>query len=131
MDDQSSQKPEILIVDDSKVIRKAATKMLGDGYVIHEAVDGRDGWQQIQQNSAISVIFTDVQMPVMDGIEALERIKSSHPELPVIMMTAYADSSAVERARQRGAEAVVFKPLDMPEVLSLIERVIRRTVTVR
>nr|MDA3869083.1 response regulator [Gammaproteobacteria bacterium] len=71
MGEQSSQKPEILIVDDSKVIRAAATKMLGEGYVIHEAVDGNDGWQQIQQNSAISVVFTDIQMPAMNGMELL------------------------------------------------------------
>ncbi|MCD6519126.1 MAG: response regulator [Anaerolineae bacterium] len=120
----------ILIVDDEEGMRETLVDILEDLYQVEEASNGQEALCKVGER-CYTLILMDIKMPVMDGVEALERIKSSHPELPVIMMTAYADSSAVEKARQRGAEAVVFKPLDMPKVLSLIERVIRRTATVR
>ena len=123
MGDQSSQKPEILIVDDSKVIRKAATKMLGEGYIIHEAVDGRDGWQQIQQNAAISVVFTDVQMPVMDGMELLNRVRGADDErianLPVIMITGQGDTEEVKQeVFEAGATDFIAKPFSSIDLLT-------------
>jgi len=123
MGDQSSQKPEILIVDDSNVIRKAATKMLGDGYVIHEAVDGSDGWQQIQQNSAISVVFSDMQMPVMDGMELLNNVRSADDEriagLPVIMITGQGDTEETKReVFEAGATDFIAKPFSSIDLLT-------------
>ena len=120
----------ILIVDDEEGMRETLVDILEDLYQVEEASNGQEALCKVGER-CYTLVLMDIKMPVMDGVEALERIKSSHPELPVIMMTAYADSSAVERAPQGGAEAVVFKPLDMPKVLSLIERVIRRTATVR
>ena len=48
MSEEETEKPQILIVDDSRVIRRAAFKMLSDDYLVHEAVDGMAGWQQLQ-----------------------------------------------------------------------------------
>ena len=123
MGEQSSQKPEILIVDDSKVIRKAATKMLGEGYIIHEAVDGRDGWQQIQQNSAISVVFTDMQMPVMNGMELLSSVRNADDEriagLPVIMITGQGDTEEVkQQVFEAGATDFIAKPFSSIDLLT-------------
>jgi len=123
MDEQSKQKPEILIVDDSKVIRKAATKMLGDGYIIHEAVDGRDGWQQIQQNSAISVVFSDMQMPVMNGMELLNSVRSADDEriaaLPVIMITGQGDTEETKQlVFEAGATDFISKPFSSIDLLT-------------
>ena len=120
---QSAEKAEILIIDDSKVIRKAAAKMLGDGYTVHEAVDGRDGWQQLQQNSAISVVFTDMQMPVMDGMELLSAIRESDDEriagLPVIMITGQSDSEDTKReVFDAGATDFITKPFGSIDLLS-------------
>ncbi len=123
MGEQSSQKPEILIVDDSKVIRKAATKMLGDGYVVHEAVDGRDGWQQIQQNRAISVVFSDMQMPVMDGMELLNNVRSADDEriagLPVIIITGQGDTEETKRqVFEVGATDFITKPFSSIDLIT-------------
>ena len=123
MGEQSSQKPEILIVDDSKVIRAAARKMLGDGYIIHDAVDGRDGWQQIQQNVAISVVFTDMQMPVMNGLELLARIRGAGDErtaaLPVIMITGQGDTEETKRdVFEAGATDFIAKPFSSIDLLT-------------
>lgn len=123
MGEQSSQKPVILIVDDSKVIRKAATKMLGDGYIIHEAVDGRDGWQQIQQNSTISVVFSDIQMPVMDGMELLSSVRNADDErvanLPVIMITGQGDTEEIkQQVFDAGATDFIGKPFSSIDLLT-------------
>lgn len=123
MSEQSSQKPEILIVDDSNVVRKAAAKMLGDGYIIHEAVDGQDGWQQIQQNDAISVVFADVQMPEMDGLELLSNVRSADDEriagLPIIMITGQGDTEEVKReVFEAGATDFIAKPFSSIDLLT-------------
>lgn len=123
MGEQSSQKPEILIVDDSKVIRKAATKMLGDGYVVHEAVDGRDGWQQIQKNRAISAVFSDMQMPVMDGMELLNSVRSADDEriagLPVIIITGQGDTEETKRqVFEAGATDFITKPFSSIDLIT-------------
>ena len=123
MSEQTSLKPEILIVDDSNVVRKAAAKMLGDGYIIHEAVDGQDGWQQIQQNDAISVVFADVQMPVMDGIELLTCVRSADDEriagLPVIMITGQGDTEEAKReVFEAGATDFIAKPFSSIDLLT-------------
>lgn len=123
MNDQQSEKPEILVIDDSRVIRKAAAKMLGDGYVVHEAVDGRDGWEKLQQNDAISVVFTDIQMPEVSGIELLAQIRQSDDErvsaLPVIMITGHGDTEEIKRkVFDAGATDFITKPFGSIDLLS-------------
>ena len=102
MNEEVTEKPQILFVDDSKVIRRAAVKMLGDDYQIHEAVDGMDGWQQLQRNDAISVVFADMQMPEMGGMELLTNIRNSDDDrlgaLPVIIITGVGDTEEAKRA---------------------------------
>ena len=127
MSDQQAKKPadkpEVLIVDDSKVIRKAAAKMLGEGYLVHEAVDGREGWQLLQQNTAISVVFTDMQMPVMNGMELLANIRGSDDEritrLPVIIITGQGDTEETKReVFEAGATDFVTKPFSSIDLIS-------------
>ncbi|MGB5603151.1 MAG: response regulator [Gammaproteobacteria bacterium] len=123
MNEASAEKPQVLVVDDSKVIRRAAVKMLGDDYHVHEAVDGMDGWQQLQLNDAISVVFSDMQMPKMSGIELLGNIRRSDDEhmsaLPVIMITGANDSEDAKRkAFESGATDFVTKPFVSIDLLS-------------
>ena len=91
MSEQPVDKPVVLVVDDSKVIRLAARKMLGDDYEIHLAEDGLIGWEMLQENNAISVVFTDLNMPKMNGMELLENIRRSDSDqianVPVIILT--------------------------------------------
>jgi len=118
-----ADKPEILIVDDSKVIRRAAAKMLGSDYIVSEAVDGLDGWQQLQENLAISVVFTDIMMPEMDGIELLANIRESNDErianLPVIMITGHSDNETIKKkVFNLGATDFITKPFDSVNLIS-------------
>ncbi len=122
-DGQAQTRAEILIVDDSRVIRRAAVKMLGDDYVVHEAADGEDGWNLLQQNPAISVVFTDLQMPRMNGLQLLDAIRDSDDEhirqLAVIMVTGRDDGEEAKReAFEHGATDFIGKPFDSMDLVS-------------
>jgi len=117
------EKPEVLVVDDSKVIRLAARKMLGTDYTIHLAEDGLVGWEMLQNNSAISVVFTDLSMPNLDGMELLENIRTSSSDqianLPVIILTGADDSESVKRqVFDAGATDFISKPFESIDLLS-------------
>jgi diguanylate cyclase (GGDEF)-like protein len=114
--DQTTQF-QVLIVDDSKVIRRAAVKILHNEFDVIEAEDGIDAWEQLQENKNISVVFSDLGMPNMDGYELLEKIRASDDEaishLPVIIITG-AEESEGARAEvfEMGATDFISKPFD-------------------
>ena len=123
MSEVSAEKPEVLVVDDSKVIRLAARKMLGSEYTIHLAENGLVGWEMLQENSAISVIFTDLSMPNMDGMELLNNIRASSSDqianLPVIIMTGHDDTENVKQeVFDAGATDFITKPFESIDLLS-------------
>lgn len=108
---------QILVVDDSRVIRRAAVKILEKEYAIIEAVDGADAWEQIQNNRSISVVFSDLGMPVMDGYELLEKIRKSDDasisRLPIIIITGAEESDgAKQKVFELGATDFISKPFD-------------------
>lgn len=108
---------QVLIVDDSKVIRRAATKILEKEFDVVEAEDGQYAWDEIQKNKNISVVFTDLGMPNMDGYELLEKIRNSEDpmiaNLPVIVITGAEESEgAREEVFEQGATDFISKPFD-------------------
>jgi len=118
-----AEKPEVIVVDDSKVIRLAARKMLGPDYIIHLAEDGLVGWEMLQNNSAISVVFTDLSMPNLNGMELLNNIRSSSNDqianLPVIIMTGHDDTENVKKeVFDAGATDFITKPFESIDLLS-------------
>lgn len=107
----------ILVVDDSRVIRRAAYKILEKEFSVLEAEDGADAWKQIQENQSISVVFSDLGMPNMDGYELLEKIRQSDniaiARLPVIIITGAEESDgAKQRVFENGATDFISKPFD-------------------
>lgn len=108
---------QILVVDDSKVIRRAAVKILEKEYAVLEAEDGADAWNQIQTNKSISVVFSDLGMPNMDGYQLLENIRKSDDtaisRLPVIIITGAEESDgAKQKVFEHGATDFISKPFD-------------------
>lgn len=110
-------KIKVLIVDDSRVVRIAAAKMFGERFDVVLAVDGADGWNVIQKDPDIQVVFTDLVMPEMDGFELLKTIRTSEKDsisnLPVIVATG-ADNPEIakQKAIDLGATDFITKPFD-------------------
>ena len=99
----------ILIVDDAAVDRRLAASFVEKvGWKTAFAKDGLEAWEQIQRE-APDVVVTDLQMPEMDGLELVQRLRSERPALPVILMTAHGSEEIAVRALQAGAASYVPK----------------------
>ncbi|MGB5605387.1 MAG: diguanylate cyclase [Gammaproteobacteria bacterium] len=123
MSENTADKPRLLIVDDSKVIRVTARKILRDHFETTEAVDGENAWEILSGEETFSMVVTDLTMPRLDGFGLLERIRNStQPQisnLPVIVITGANDSDTIkERARQAGATDFIGKPFDSVHLLA-------------
>ena len=112
---------KVLVVDDSSIIRRAVTKVVtGLGYQAIEAENGADALAKIRTNANhIGLIILDWNMPVMDGIDVLKKIKSSndYSHIPVLMATSDGIKEDVIEALRAGATSYLVKPFD-PSVLS-------------
>jgi len=112
-----ASKIEILVVDDSKVIRWAATKILRNDYTVHEACNGLEAWEILQENENIAAVFSDLQMEGSDGYELLGYIRGSdNPRLlnlPVIIITGKDDDDDTKaEVLNLGATDFIVKPFD-------------------
>jgi DNA-binding NtrC family response regulator len=111
----------ILIADDNINLCKSMALILRRrGYAVVTAQDGEEAIQRVEEQP-FDVIFMDIKMPLMNGVETYRRIKGIRPEAVVVMMTAYAVEDLVEEALQKGAYGIVYKPLDVERVVAIIE----------
>ncbi len=116
-----SQKANILIVDDNVSLCKTMSFVLGrKGYAVTTARDGPEAIERVKERP-FDMIFMDIKMPLMDGVETHRRIKQIRPEAVVMMMTAYVVEDLVQQALEEGAYGIVYKPLDIERVIVLIE----------
>ena len=123
MSSESAAKARILVVDDSKLMRKAATKMLGDEFDVVTADDGVDAWDQLGRDGGIQVVFTDLNMPRMDGYQLLREIRGAADGgvqgLPVIVVTgAENDEAARMKALDLGATDFITKPFSTSDLVA-------------
>ncbi len=123
MSGQGDNKNEILVVDDSATILATAKKMLQEEFIVHTAKDGGEAWIIINENENIKVVFSDLQMPVMNGMQLLLKVRESDEKristLPVIMVTGQSDSPGGKRAVfDIGATDFIGKPFDAMDLLS-------------
>jgi len=109
----------ILVVDDeadvAELFRQQFRREVRQGrYVIHFAQSGQEALDQINQgiHPELIVILSDINMPGMDGLGLLRRIKEQRADLPVIMVTAYGDDERRRKASEYGASEFVTKPVD-------------------
>lgn len=110
-------KPRILAVDDSRVMRRAMSKVLSKNYDVVEVENGEDAWTVLLNDDSIQIIFTDLNMPFLDGYGLLERIRASDDvrlsETPVIIITGKDDDEdAKQEALDKGANDFITKPFD-------------------
>ena len=114
-------KVNILVVDDEEIVRDSLASWLEeDGYEVETAENGMKALERIPLKEW-SLALVDLKMPGMDGIQLMEEIKKSRPDLTVIIMTAYATVDTAVKAMKRGAYDYTVKPFN-PEDLSMTIR---------
>ena len=115
----------ILIVDDAAFMRMMIRDILKkEGYeVVGEAKDGKEAVELYRELSP-ALVLMDITMPVMDGIEALKKIKEFNPSAVVIMCSALGQSSMVIEAIGAGAKDYIIKPFQTDRVLEAVKKVL-------
>ena len=115
-------KPRILVIDDSRVIRRAISKILSAEFQITETEDGEAGWNALLADESIQVVISDVEMPGLDGYSLICRVRATDNErvraVPVIIITGGQDEVTRERAFACGATDFITKPIDGVQLLA-------------
>ncbi len=118
-------KVQILIVDDEAVQREMLEGFLvKQGYIAEEAADGPTAVRKFKE-SFFDFVLTDLRMPGMDGIQLLKELRRVNPEVVVVILTAYGTIGTAVEAMKEGAYDYLTKPVDLDELLILIQRVER------
>ena len=110
----------ILVVDDSGTVRQQVSMALKQaGFAIVEAADGEEALAAIDSNRAIDMVVCDVNMPNLNGLEMVEKIKSNpdHKALPILMLTTEGQPSMIKRAKEAGAVGWIVKPFDANQLV--------------
>ena len=115
----------ILIIDDEPNYLIVLSELLRDeGYEVFTAENGAKGVEAIQ-NTDLDLVITDMQMPEMDGMQLLDHVKKENPDLPVIVITAYAEVEKAVAAMQAGAFNYLAKPFSNEELLVNIKKAVQ------
>ncbi|MFH0968212.1 MAG: response regulator, partial [Methanobacteriota archaeon] len=118
-----SEKSRVMIVDDDENLCRTLSLILNrKGYDVTIAHSGIEAIGKVT-DQPFGMIFMDIKMPGMDGVETLEHIRKIRSDAAVMMMTAYAVEDLVEKALYMGAQGVLYKPVDVKKVVSTIEDV--------
>jgi DNA-binding NtrC family response regulator len=119
----------ILVVDDEEMMRNLLEKILGrEGYKIKTAEDGQAALE-VLKSEKVDIIISDMKMPRMNGFELLKVVKKEHPEIGVIIMTAYGDTYTVKDALLLGADEYITKPFKSYEISLVVERTYWRVLS--
>ncbi len=121
----------ILIIDDEKSIRNSLKEILEyEKYKVDEAPDGIEGIKMAEKEK-YDIIFCDIKMPKMDGIEVLENLQAKVPESPVVMISGHGNIDTAVEAIKKGAFDFIAKPLDLNRILITVRNAQDRTSLVK
>ncbi len=109
----------VMVVDDEAQNRQIISQFLKfKGYEVLEASNGKEAVDLLDRNHKVDVVLMDIDMPVMDGIEATRIIRAKEFPVLIIVLTAYGDEQTMKRAAQVGADDFLTKPVDLVLLLS-------------
>ncbi|MDI6698223.1 MAG: sigma-54 dependent transcriptional regulator [Candidatus Saccharicenans sp.] len=116
----------LLIIDDEKGLLEVLNVVFRkEGYEVKTATSGAEGLD-ILNNRAVDLVITDIRMPHISGMEVLRYVKENHPEIPVIVITAYGSIAQAVEALKAGALDYIVKPFDVEELKILVARGLER-----
>ena len=119
----------VLVVDDSKFVRTTFATILKASFEVREESDGESAWEAVETDPSIVMVFTDLDMPRLNGFGLLSRIRGSDDArvraLPVVVISGNEEPEAKQRVRQLGANDFISKTADAPEVMARLDNVLR------
>ncbi len=116
----------ILIIDDEEIVLRSCRRILaGRDFEVDTASNGPDGLRLVEENY-YDILILDIKMPRMDGLEVLQRVKESHPDIDVIMVTGLHEIEAAVKAMKLGAFDYLPKPFEPAELQMAVARAFER-----
>ena len=121
----------ILLVDDEPAARSALAELLRyEGYRVETAGSAEEALTHTSRDRP-DIVLTDLRMPGIGGLELLQRMREADPRASIVVMTAYAAFDSIVAAMKAGAVDYLLKPVDIAELVPLLEReILKRRVTV-
>ena len=118
--------PRVLIVDDDQSIRSVLSDMVRTAgpYQTDIAMDGMDGMEKVRHDE-YDIIFTDIKMPRMGGLEFMQEVRKLNPMIPVVVISAYAYLETAISAMKQGAADFITKPFTFNDIRHILNKVIR------
>ena len=117
----------ILLMDDDELLREALRIVLqGAGYEVMEAKDGQDALAKLTVPLSLSMVVTDLNMPAMDGIGLIQRLRA-HPNykyVPIVVLTTESAAAKKQAARSAGATAWIVKPFRPEQLVAVVQKVL-------
>ncbi|MBW2504759.1 MAG: response regulator [Deltaproteobacteria bacterium] len=121
---QRSDQASILIVDDEDIIRDLCARTLKD-YRLLQAENGKEALDLLARES-VDLILVDVMMPIMNGLDLLQKVKQDDPDQLVIIMTGYADKDIILRALKAEADDFIQKPINLLQLRTAVEKALEK-----
>jgi two-component system chemotaxis response regulator CheY len=118
---------QILVVDDSATVRNEVSSFLQQqGLNIETAIDGKDGLDKLKRDSSIKLVISDVNMPNMDGLTMVEKLRNEvgNKSVNVIMLTTESDPRMKERGKAAGVKGWIVKPFNGNAVIGGIKKLV-------
>ncbi len=125
------EKAKILIAEDEKNQRDLLEGFLKkEGFSVDAVANGREALQKLEGNF-FDIALIDYKMPELDGLQTLREIRRLYPDLPVVMMTAYGTVETAVASMKEGALDYLTKPVDLEELLLILQKVMERSSLIR
>lgn len=118
-------KDRILVVDDEKDTRDFMARALSMKYEVVTAADAELAMRQLEADGSIRLLLSDVRMPGEDGITLMKAAKASHPNLAVVLLTAFGSIDQAVAAMKDGADDFLTKPVDLDQLELRVEKALK------
>jgi len=115
---------KILVIEDDRLMLKLLTKVLSDSYLVYSCENGRKALEII--DDSYSLILTDINMPILNGVEVIKYVKDNFPNIPIIILTSITKEQTVLEIFEMGVEDYIKKPFYPKELLIRVDRALIR-----
>jgi DNA-binding NtrC family response regulator len=120
------KKKTILVIDDQSDMGWIMSRIFGDrGDKVIASRSGKEGLRKLNERKDFDLVFLDIKLPDLNGLDVLEQIKKTSPHTKVIIITAFGSPEAKQEALERGASAFLDKPIQIDEMTRLANEVLK------